>query len=225
MPACASFQIAEGLNGHPNVEFLPLDQAKQADYIIELPINKGTCPGPYHNRTLVLDESDGPVDLAYGQRFWGEQLPATGWNWVKEPLFLAAFKRSFVWKDTSTYVQQHFRGMQYLGTPRPCYFPIQYPIRGHFVPEKYPRWEDRQYNLSNVLREEGWDADKQHEGARTATRVSQTAAAVLLLHTHMLVLLSWSAVVLTGNSSALRGSSSSSTSALQMLSCTRQRER
>jgi hypothetical protein len=165
-------QIAEGLNGHPNVQFIPLDQAEQADYIIELPSDTATCPGPYPNRTLVIDDSERPVYLAHEERFWGAQLPSTPWNWVKEPLFVAAFKRSFVWKDASSYVEQHFQGMQYSGTPRPCFFPIQYPIRGIFVPEKYRRWENRQFNVSNVLRAEDWGVDQQQEGARSATIVS-----------------------------------------------------
>jgi hypothetical protein len=156
------------------VQFLPLDQAEQADYIIELPIEKGPCPGPYPNRTLVLDESDGPVHLAFAGRFWGEELPRPPMSPLRNPLFLAAFKRSFVWKDTSAYVEQHFQGMQYPSTPRACFFPIQYPIRSVFIPEQYPRWEDRQLNMSNVLRLEHWTDESlvQPEGARIATRVS-----------------------------------------------------
>ena len=162
---------------HPNVQFIPLDQAEQADYIIELPIVKVlSCSGPYPNRTLVLDESDEPVELKNAARYFGPDPPHPHYNALKQPLFLAAFKRSFVWKDASNYVKRHFQGMQYPGTPWECYFPIQYTTRSNFIPEKYPRWEDRQFNVSNVLREEAWDRDGAQEGARTATRVSETHA-------------------------------------------------
>jgi hypothetical protein len=91
---------------------------------------------------------------------------------MRVPKYLAGFKRSFVWKDTSEYASQ-MMGFRIDASPKPSYFPIQYPVLDKFWPERYPQWHERTLNMTTVLRPDFFQNGNYKNGARHKAQVAR----------------------------------------------------
>lgn len=71
-------QVREGIDEHPMLERVHTDQHEEADYIFYISIRGDemekeegkACPGPFPDRTIVLDETDTPDHIAVDGRWF-----------------------------------------------------------------------------------------------------------------------------------------------------------
>eukprot|EP00611_Tribonema_gayanum_P028017 TRINITY_DN707_c0_g1_i3.p1 TRINITY_DN707_c0_g1~~TRINITY_DN707_c0_g1_i3.p1 ORF type:complete len:361 (-),score=113.14 TRINITY_DN707_c0_g1_i3:693-1775(-) len=171
--------VREGIAMHPQLQLVHSDRHEEADYIIYIPERENwmreneegrECPGPFPNKTIVLDETDTPGHLAKGVEWQHDGEDSSPWNNYRTIDYLAAFKRSFVYKDTSEYVKQML-GFSITPSPRPSLFPIQYPILQKFLREgSFPQWHERTLAVSTLLRNDFYEEEGRKIGARTVAQ-------------------------------------------------------